>query len=652
MDGQRFDRLTRALASGGSRRDALKALLGLTGAAAAAIVAARTAGARTTDSRIRIPTPAPPVSCATGAPPCSGACCLEGQPCCNGACCEGSCTNGACCPSGSVECAGGCCETGAVCCGTICCQDAGHCSPRGTHCCSPATEVCGEDCCGPDQTCCDGECCDGFCYGEELCCPTGRIFCEATGVCCEAGQQCCGAAGCCWGDCVGGGQLCCPDANGEVCADACCDLATQGCCLGTDSSLTCINKGECCPGAGGCCVNNGVGDVCGEFCCDTTTEECCTGTDGSQSCIALGECCPGPGECCVNNSVGEVCGELCCDIATQVCCTGIDNSRSCIDLGSCCPGSGGCCLDSDCAGEGVCGGSCNLNAHACEYPGQEVQCGAPDCSPELEAALYLVCDGAGSCVMLSEACSPFRCIAGQCPESCSDGFQCLSDVCSDDNTCCSVEESCIGEYCCPAIPDQPGHGCCPGSGCCECFLDRSQQPFCCEGQFEICPSADGDWTRDICLNTTRYYCVANRQVIREYVCDNDVVCATPCCGGTDLNKGPGGACCASGTECHAGECITTGGPCQTLSDGTVVGCVAGEACTTESECTADEGCATIGVCCPGHRAAVNPFYQAPWGDVILCCDAAEESGEGCGGFQPYCRAVPDVHCTSRYSFSR
>ena len=123
MDGQRFDRLTKALASGTSRRSVLKGLFGLSGAAVVSPLISDDAGARTSGSRPRPPILQEPTSTTTQTPvpttpppdPCAGfttTCSMDG--CCNGACTDG----------------GRCCATGLT--------------------------ICGEDCCANEPLCCDG----------------------------------------------------------------------------------------------------------------------------------------------------------------------------------------------------------------------------------------------------------------------------------------------------------------------------------------------------------------------------------------------------------------------------------------------------------------------------------------------------------------
>src|SRR5215204_5548435 len=158
MDDRRFDALVRSLAEGKSRRSVLKGLFGLGGAALVG-----SAVLESDADAARRPTPTPtPVRCPGNQTPVNGVCT---------------------CPAS-------------------------------------APSKCGPDCCNPagvgaaHSECCDNACCFGLCYGEELCCPTGRTFCEATGECCPADQPyCCGAGGCC-------ATPCCETAAGSTCCEA------------------------------------------------------------------------------------------------------------------------------------------------------------------------------------------------------------------------------------------------------------------------------------------------------------------------------------------------------------------------------------------------------------------------------------------------
>jgi len=127
MDDRRFDAFTRALGQHGSRRAALKTLLGLGG-----IVAVGGIAVGDDVLAARRPTPV------SRPPRCSGS--------------QTPCASGCCCPSGTEICGGECCQTGDY------------------------------------SVCCDNACCVGICYGEELCCPLGQLVCG--GVCLPPGGCC------------------------------------------------------------------------------------------------------------------------------------------------------------------------------------------------------------------------------------------------------------------------------------------------------------------------------------------------------------------------------------------------------------------------------------------------------------------------------
>ncbi len=168
MDSSRFDRITRNLASGSSRRSLMKAALGSIGGA----VLASRLGADADAARRTATSPAPtPVRCPGQQIPCSSSCC---------------------CPSGSDACGAACCPTG-------------------------------------QSVCCDGACCNGQCIDEEIYCPSNSIACNE--ICLEPGQ-CCADADCprgqmcsnnqCINDCLPNGASGC---NSNV---ACCSGICQG----------------------------------------------------------------------------------------------------------------------------------------------------------------------------------------------------------------------------------------------------------------------------------------------------------------------------------------------------------------------------------------------------------------------------------------
>jgi hypothetical protein len=154
MDGMRFDNVSRALASGTSRRRVIKGLF-------AGVVAALGAKAL-------------PAAAETCTPPGPRAFCNFDVECCDESVCRGGvCT----CPSGMKECKGGCIPRGNTCGPTYC--PAGFKSCAGI-CKDVSRDVnncgyCGHVC-GIGKTCSNGQCC-----------PKGKVFCNGT---CKMASQC------------------------------------------------------------------------------------------------------------------------------------------------------------------------------------------------------------------------------------------------------------------------------------------------------------------------------------------------------------------------------------------------------------------------------------------------------------------------------
>lgn len=201
MDSQWFDRITRSLAGGLSRRTLVA---GLTGGALA--VLARQGGleaAARQPSRLR-----PPARCKGSTnSPCGNGCCAPGYICLQ---------ESGCAPANSISCGSGYCAASAGCCD-------GLCAPCD---CGEGTVECGNTCvenqCGSDEffdvgTCgCQpkkgvGELCGGESSAGNAECLSGVCGCASVCFCREAsclgtGGDCTtgGTAGCCTGLCVVG----------------------------------------------------------------------------------------------------------------------------------------------------------------------------------------------------------------------------------------------------------------------------------------------------------------------------------------------------------------------------------------------------------------------------------------------------------------
>ena len=221
MDGQRFDRFTRALASGASRRWIVRLLAG-------GVVAAGTAIARRTEGE-------------AAQSACTVAC--AGLPGPQQAACKKACR----------ECAGDidrvCIERGPlgparfVCCpaGTFCIGGEGFCCPNGT-----------EPCFGPDGI---------------TCCPAGTICDFETGACLD---ECPGNSGCFGSTCAPGcfcvssteGNGACVSAEFANCDAPQCETSADcggGVCVDASECCGALNLRVCFPPEAICEIGGGVG---------------------------------------------------------------------------------------------------------------------------------------------------------------------------------------------------------------------------------------------------------------------------------------------------------------------------------------------------------------------------------------------------------
>lgn len=242
MDDHRFDSLTRAFASGKSRRGVLKGLLGLGGAALAGGVLLEP---RADAARRPVPT-AKPLTCPGQQIPFDNQCV---------------------CPAG--------------------------------------LDKCGPDCCPAEAECCDNACCYGRCYGEELCCPAGSIVCDGNcfpGDCCDD-SDCGGPCQFCnsetrtcapvaAGEACDGG-VCNPQGSCVECNSAADCTNTNDCGIGICSDGICSYEwsDELCLDWGYVCKR---GNFCEPLSCSSETigQQCVTFSPGGEGiCQENGTCC-------------------------------------------------------------------------------------------------------------------------------------------------------------------------------------------------------------------------------------------------------------------------------------------------------------------------------------------------------------------------
>jgi hypothetical protein len=491
MDGNRFDDLTRGLASGITRRSVLKRSL-------AAVAAITGIGQVADSSAARRPTPTPkPPSCpgrqvwrngacvCPSGEQCGAECCDSGTVCCDNACCAGTCYGEErCCPAGQLVCDGVCLDPGLCCVDSDCgpgyacqgnqciCVPTTSCASQGIE-CGPATDDCGNplscgECTSP-QTCggggTSGVCgcttqmtCEGRCGSVPTECGTVLECGSACGACqvCSAENTCVPAAfgadcsfGCTGAQCVEGQcyeeyTVPCPPFDADPCQTYACSPSPQGpLCLGTPA-----NEGAACDPQTYCqtgvCTNGqcvGTPIVC-PVChtCTTTTCEPITGEscgDGFQ-CLD-GGCYAFPGG---NDIVSEtlsfnICSALKCEDA---CCPGESGSACCSSMDDCFMEGGAgeafrafCCLP-----ENKCGSQCCGAGEVCAG-GTECRPGNQVCAND--AFCGSVCCGGGgfgtgACCSDTQQCHNGQCVevsAGACngDGDCLAGSTCVGVVIAD-----------------------------------------------------------------------------------------------------------------------------------------------------------------------------------------------------------------------------
>ena len=529
MDSNRFDQLTRALATDMSRRSVLGTLL----AAAGALLFPRSGRA----------------ACIK-----PGQTCKQGDECCAGHICfEAICD----CPSGIFD-------------------DQGNCAPRGAS-CTASGGACKQD----------DECCSGYTCFEGLCdCPSGYFDkqgnCAPPPPCAKSGEDCAGNEECCDGAPCFQGACGCPP--GYTVGNGTCTPPPDP---NSESKPTSVAEPEpTCIAAGGPCAN-------GDACCDGYTCfegrcDCPSGlfdADGRCAppgsvetiCLVEGSPCAENADCCIDD--GLTCQE-------GVCLPAITVQVGCSDVGDPC-GTGQVCCGAPattCSPDGVC--TCaeplvldrtGLTCVAiCSYPDEP----CTDDSP--------CCEGAGTC--LNGVC---RCpdALRPCGATCIDPKEkyrrdakncgARGNACKKGEICC--EGVCVAEAALATDPDHCG-GCCtachPWEICCDGTCD---QPFvnllgdnvCCEPE-NVCAPGDGT---EIC-------CLAGEACHNGGCCQLDKVCGETCCDSVstcqcgvcveELNIcEDDGDCC--GLLCVDGVCCPEIGICPGETGGEIC-CGAGHQC--------------------------------------------------------------------------
>lgn len=391
-----------------------------------------------------------------------------------------------------VDC--GPCDCGACPACQICDATTGRCRANpdflGQDCGSPG-QVCQADgaCACDDGSCADGQRCNGIaCVCDATSCPSG--CCDGSRVCRINEDTACGAGGgvCnrCEDECVDGACTCasgCPpcqscNPNTGLCRP---DAATDGdpCgdgrrCLGGQ----CICDETSCPT--GCCDE--------EEACHVADADAC-GADGGACtpCANSGQACQA-GACCSKAGRTATVAAPCCAGLTQCadgvckadCCAGVTcGAGVCQDPGVCDPGTGACSPPTPNTGA-ACndGNSCTVNdtcqAGICT-PGQ-VNVGATCGDGGIcQANGSCRCSGAscGACRACDEAsglCVAMTCgVSDDCPGSCA----CSGGICGATPTCRRRGATCTNNFQCCSVGcsfncfcSQSGEACYDSSDCC------------------------------------------------------------------------------------------------------------------------------------------------------------------------------------------
>lgn len=373
MDDQRFDRISRVIASSTSRRGALKG-----------IAAALGGGALVSVFGVRAERAAAQGNVAPG----------------------GDCESG-------EECTTGLCSPGGVC----YCEDPAR--PLIGCGCDPATQgSCGDN----TLVCCEGD-------GGGVC-VSGSVGCDPTGCSANPGQICTDDDDCCTGFCADGGVCACEDPSRPWIGCPCDPGSGGGCgggsevCCATDGGGVCTSASVGCNPTGGC--TSDPGDEC------ATDDDCCTGTCMSGVCACLDPSMPLVG-CPCDGANPQSCGGggvTCCpdNICTH-------ESVGCDPIGCASNPGGACETDEDCC-EGSCSdqGVCYCQDPARPQIGCSCTVGDDSSCGDNTLVCCPAVGGGGVCVSGSVGCQIDECnaFAG---DACASDADCCEGSCSDSGVC-------------------------------------------------------------------------------------------------------------------------------------------------------------------------------------------------------------------------
>ena len=453
-------------------------------------------------------------------------------------------------------------------------------------------ESCSEDC----------ECVSGYC-GEGICCDEGE--------CCATTKDC----------------------DNDLCRTAACRIDNT-----CDYAPTAFECGEedalgkaMCTGANAC---NGEGDClpvrrdCGAYAPNPFGSYQCQEDVIISSCFT--DCTPfnasvncSPGAKCVNGSCVLSAGDKALNGHP---CTDDEQCKSDHCDNDICCAEGACCVTADDCSDECRTSSCDVD-NTCRTTILR-PCGAEDSTGSDLCQADHRCDGQGTCLQVTSACSPyagnntFECSVGEsvtenCPDSCTSPAHCAEGFTCDDGTCTADKTLLNGDVCTDDAL---------------CISGHCRNGYCCESG-DCCATA-GD-CGDLCGATG---CVDARCVVESPVaCGAEDLSGDDRCGGNARCDGAGGcltlALCNDGYgpipdqfSCDAG--ISVSQTCQSTCNSDPA-CSPGFECDTDNnECVAiayaenGSACDVDADCASGH---CGNGHCCDDGD---CCSVADDCQEG------------------------
>jgi hypothetical protein len=483
--------------------------------------------------------------------------------------------------SGATVCSGpdrATCNAGGTWSVTSCANDCG--AYVGVHACevsgtSPACASCEESCDPFFDTGCDP---NAYCVLVFIF-PECRLK-KNDGQACDSNRMCLS------GNCApapGGARYCEP--AGTPCANPDGSPASLG-------AVTCHNNDRAVCQSGGwsitdCYTNCGFyADV--DQCTAGVCATCATSCTGNQDCKAGILC---QGNVCVGNlplgstcQLGTQCGSNQC--VDGRCCQDVCNApchRCDLDsTGVCRPIGTGLDPDEECAGVGLCGGTCN-GAGGCQFPGGQVVCDA--CAR---------CDGRGACASYlpagtdpADECPACQVCPGG-PGGCvpaAAGLDPMQDCAETPAASCGLDGACDGQGQCR--PWTAGTPCAPSS--------------CASGVEQIEDTCDGAGR---CVERGSRSCGF-------YRCADATRCASACASHAD--------CVPEGFCALGGACLGDLGPGASCEGVVLPGQVAGAACVS-GYCFPDNFDGQGAFCASGAGVCVHDGVEFPAGDALCSGD--------------------------------